>query len=160
MTRIRLMSTILAAAIAVAGIAWAFLLQNRSEELATLKSMLPGAEMLNNAQLISEPSVIRTSTLRRWVFSLDSSQKDRLVAQCSSLKDRFPKNEVDDPVGCVAAYFNDPSAYRYVTLLIHPQTAEVSALYMSATDFSAMVSGSSTSRAESVSSSKPHQEAE
>ncbi|HVY81165.1 MAG TPA: hypothetical protein VG994_09305 [Steroidobacteraceae bacterium] len=142
MTVVKRVSVVLSAAVVVAATAWAFLLRERSEELSALKSMLPGAEMLKDAQLISKPSVIRASILRRWVFFIDSSQKNRRVAQCRSLKDRFPKNEVDDPVGCVAAYYNDPSAYRYVTLSVHPQTAELSALYMSATDFSAMVSGS------------------
>src|SRR5262245_11075691 len=121
--------------LAIFGIAWIALAMNRNHELAGLKALLPGAEILNDDNLIEEPSLVRIDVLRIWVYSIDSNQQSQFLASCHSLQSLFPKSDINGPLGCVAAYYDDPSEFRTITLKIQPGRAVISAFYLSSSEY-------------------------
>jgi hypothetical protein len=85
--------------LAIVGIAWIALIRDRAQELEELKAMLPGAETLNDKDLIAEPSLTEVITSvelvldRQWVYVIDADQQSRFLASCRLLESSFPNND-------------------------------------------------------------------
>jgi hypothetical protein len=140
-TRAKIVGVVaLALGLAVA-IGWWALVRSRHDELNELRNMLPGAQVLRDEQLVAWPVLVLLWVMRRWVFSIDGEQRSRLLAQCREFEKQVPRPPKDRMPGCVAALHNDPDAYRAVTLTVEAHTAEVTALYLSSSDYADMERG-------------------
>src|SRR3954462_10524883 len=99
---------VVATSFVVTGICYAsFFMRTRNEELAEIKPLLTGAELLSDDQILSGPSVFRVSGLRTWIYRIGREQLDRLTAGCCAVSGLIPFNHPEAPGGCVAALHND-----------------------------------------------------
>lgn len=125
----------------IIGIAWFGLATLRDRELASLKELLPGTELLDESGLIDEPYLIRVDTMRTWTYRIGEDQQARLEALCESLENRFPNNRIDSRWGCVAAFYEDASKYRIVSLAVRPGIADLTANYLSGSEYAIATTG-------------------
>jgi hypothetical protein len=126
-------------AIAIAISAWGLLARARNHELSDIRSLLSGSEILKEDQIVKRPPFLSLDDRRSWTFSIDEKQKTQLLSRCRALTQTFGgRNGIDKPQGCIASYHMDAEKFRYITLSVKSRAAEISAIYLSDSDFKSM----------------------
>ena len=120
--------------IALAALIHARLVAARSRELTYATSHLPGAQGLQQAQLIEQPALF-PGIWNVWSVSLTDNQVRDLQTRCDQKRKEFPKAPDERSNGCIASYYYDSSRWWYMTLSLKGKTAEIVVDKMSKSEF-------------------------